>query len=308
MNDLFSRLVMRARSGQPALVPILSSYFEAPDRSQADGVSRESAGLERTAEAEAPSPTTPPAPRPVGNPRGSRKSGQTQPVRWAESTAPAPPDVAATAVIAGGQRKEALPPVGPSRLDQAPPPAAAPPLRRTELEITPLPSRPQPADKPSESRQPGQTHHPELIPSSATARPVPGEPGESPATEPAAAPVMEGVIPSLANLFRDPLTAPSRRDREADAGDRQPNHGLGPVAIRPPAAIAVPAATSGRGSSSDATPPGANEAPEVHISIGRLEIRAVAPPAPPAGPAQVPSAPRLSLDEYLRRGPGGATR
>jgi hypothetical protein len=39
----------------------------------------------------------------------------------------------------------------------------------------------------------------------------------------------------------------------------------------------------------------------VHISIGRIEVRAVTPPAQPA--ARTPPAPRpkLSLDEYLRQ-------
>lgn len=40
-------------------------------------------------------------------------------------------------------------------------------------------------------------------------------------------------------------------------------------------------------------------APSVAISIGTVELRAAAPSPPPAAPAR--SAPRLSLDEYLRR-------
>jgi len=44
-------------------------------------------------------------------------------------------------------------------------------------------------------------------------------------------------------------------------------------------------------------------APSVHITIGRVEVRAV-PPATPNRRASAP-APKLSLDEYLKRGKGG---
>jgi hypothetical protein len=44
--------------------------------------------------------------------------------------------------------------------------------------------------------------------------------------------------------------------------------------------------------------------PAIHVTIGRVEVRAVPPAAPPPHPAQ-PTAPRVSLDEYLRGRTGG---
>ena len=44
-------------------------------------------------------------------------------------------------------------------------------------------------------------------------------------------------------------------------------------------------------------------APTIHVSIGRIEVRAVAPPAPQPAPAR--PAPAMSLDEYLRAHNGG---
>jgi hypothetical protein len=45
--------------------------------------------------------------------------------------------------------------------------------------------------------------------------------------------------------------------------------------------------------------------PEVHITIGRVEVRAAAPPAPPSRAPAV-RAPRLSLEDYLKHPVGGA--
>jgi len=51
----------------------------------------------------------------------------------------------------------------------------------------------------------------------------------------------------------------------------------------------------------DGTPP-PPAAPVVHVTIGRVDVRArFVPPPPPAASRPAPSAPGLSLDEYLRR-------
>lgn len=47
-------------------------------------------------------------------------------------------------------------------------------------------------------------------------------------------------------------------------------------------------------------PPAAQPAPQIHVSIGRIEVRAVTPP-PAAAPQPKPTpTPRMSLDDYLR--------
>jgi hypothetical protein len=55
----------------------------------------------------------------------------------------------------------------------------------------------------------------------------------------------------------------------------------------------------------DPAPPD-DDGPVVHVSIGRIEVRAVQPPS--ARPATRPMAPGLSLDAYLRRRDEGAHR
>jgi hypothetical protein len=47
---------------------------------------------------------------------------------------------------------------------------------------------------------------------------------------------------------------------------------------------------------------GRNEPPAIHVTIGRVEVRAVMPPpTPPRPAAPPPAAPKLSLEEYLKQ-------
>jgi hypothetical protein len=48
-----------------------------------------------------------------------------------------------------------------------------------------------------------------------------------------------------------------------------------------------------------APPPAAAE-PVIQVTIGRVEVRAAAPPASPPPPRPAPAPPRMTLDEYLR--------
>jgi len=47
-------------------------------------------------------------------------------------------------------------------------------------------------------------------------------------------------------------------------------------------------------------------APTVHVRIGRIDVRAILPPAPPSRPATRPAAPRSSLEDYLSGRKGGS--
>jgi hypothetical protein len=51
---------------------------------------------------------------------------------------------------------------------------------------------------------------------------------------------------------------------------------------------------------------GEDQGPIVHVSIGRIEVRA--PQPPPARPAPTPIAPGVTLDAYLRRRDQGEGR
>jgi hypothetical protein len=79
-----------------------------------------------------------------------------------------------------------------------------------------------------------------------------------------------------------------------------------PVLAHESRTLPMPAPTSEQPSAAlpgDETPPPveAPRVPVVRVTIGRVEIRALAPAAAPRrGPAPLPP-PRLSLDEYLER-------
>ena len=68
---------------------------------------------------------------------------------------------------------------------------------------------------------------------------------------------------------------------------------------------ATAATDAGRSStpSVPAAAPVAAMPPDVHITIGRVEIRAMTPPAPPRASSR--PAPRVSLDDYLKQTAGG---
>lgn len=89
--------------------------------------------------------------------------------------------------------------------------------------------------------------------------------------------------------MRPATESESRRGRsEADAPHRIRPLPPPPVAALPPRRAQAP------------TAPAAQSKPAVHISIGRIEVRAVPPPPAPAAPAAAPPATGLSLADYLR--------
>jgi hypothetical protein len=48
----------------------------------------------------------------------------------------------------------------------------------------------------------------------------------------------------------------------------------------------------------------ANQPPAIHVTIGRVEVRAVMAPGPPPK-AATPPGPKISLEEYLKQRNGG---
>jgi hypothetical protein len=51
-------------------------------------------------------------------------------------------------------------------------------------------------------------------------------------------------------------------------------------------------------------PIGASPPPAIRVTIGRIDVRAILPPAQPARQATTPNRPRLSLNEYLKQRDG----
>ncbi|HEX8336383.1 MAG TPA: hypothetical protein VF621_06610 [Pyrinomonadaceae bacterium] len=67
--------------------------------------------------------------------------------------------------------------------------------------------------------------------------------------------------------------------------------GAGPIVFRP----------TGREGVTQSTPQ-----PTIEVTIGRIEVRAVTPPAaPPPAPRERHEPPKMSLDDYLRAQGGG---
>ena len=66
------------------------------------------------------------------------------------------------------------------------------------------------------------------------------------------------------------------------------------------------ATTARHSAGNSAAADGLPAAPTIEITIGRVEVRAVQPPAPAPRPKTTsPHAPALSLEEYLRNQNGG---
>ncbi|HEX6288334.1 MAG TPA: hypothetical protein VFZ66_04045 [Herpetosiphonaceae bacterium] len=65
------------------------------------------------------------------------------------------------------------------------------------------------------------------------------------------------------------------------------------------------ATTGGQSALSASEQPAAPPTQHIHVSIGRIDVRAVTPTAPPAPRPSAPSAPKMSLDDYLRAQKGG---
>ena len=116
---------------------------------------------------------------------------------------------------------------------------------------------------------------------------------------------------------------PVHENRQPARGDDDlaaPRRGV-PVEIRLATANAtLPPSSAGtrRGAVAapinDAARPGRTDGPNgdlpgppvVHVHIGRVDVRAVIPPAPPARPAARPAAPRPTLEDYLSGRKGGS--
>jgi hypothetical protein len=98
-------------------------------------------------------------------------------------------------------------------------------------------------------------------------------------------------------------------DGRAPVGESEPGSGaranqpLSPlpdrarIVVQPQVATRRPSPDSSRAVIASAS---SNDAPAIHVTIGRVEVRAITAPGPPRSPAP-PAAPKISLDDYLKR-------
>jgi hypothetical protein len=71
------------------------------------------------------------------------------------------------------------------------------------------------------------------------------------------------------------------------------------IVVQPQVATRRPSPELSRAAARSAT---ANEPPAIHVTIGRVEVRAIMEPAPPRFPAPPPAEPKkISLQEYLKQ-------
>jgi hypothetical protein len=149
--------------------------------------------------------------------------------------------------------------------------------------VAPRPASPQPAGPPAPPLQPGPSRRPPV----ATAAALPQ--GEE-----------SGTLVGLPRARPEPLRrVPPTAPREP--GDVAPAPFL---PARPLAPGSPQGSASARGARPETAP--APAPPAIHVTIGRIEVRATPQRAPALAPAPRPAAPKLSLDEYLRSRRGRA--
>ena len=298
MNDFLGRLAQRALAPAPAVRPRLASPFE--PLAGAAGAAPAEFDPQPAAESPFARPTATDSPGAVR--LGHDESGPHETaIRLASVTPLAGSKLAPTATAnplplpasaerGAGRGEGNDPPKRPAAPRPAPPPAGAEGESMDHL-LAP------PPDSTAAGRGPR--------PSGASPRlPIP------PATAGA-----DRFSPSPTGEARP---APRRADAQPAplAGDDTSSSGPPmPGAIPPPAAsriihphVRLPGAATLAADAGRATAPAVKAAaaaapPDVHITIGRVEIRAVTPPAAPRATSR--PAPRVSLDDYLQQTAGG---
>lgn len=113
------------------------------------------------------------------------------------------------------------------------------------------------------------------------------------------APMVVSIAQSPAPVQAQPARIPSKSEtripRRAMMESPAPFLSPRPALVPPPTPVAVQPLLAQHHASSQA-------APIIHVTIGRLEVRAVASPPPAASTAAPLPLPKLSLEEYLRGG------
>lgn len=317
MSDFLSRLAERALGAAPPLQPLLGSRFAAPAE-PADGFVEETVerdgskpALRRSvADASAAAPRAPAAEAAVTLDAPSAPLAQPSPAEnraasIIESRTPSPkrtaPDVRAVASS----------PRSPKHDDAAP----------TASEVAPSARAPEPVQPRARGRV--QAGHAETSPRARVR--VETEPRDDdlliPASTPPDPPIRSytaaaredgsAPLPGFAASVRMAGDSPDATEPPQGTGEPadQPEHAseslLMPIARRAEARATNGDRADARRTWAEPAPRAEKERPMVQVTIGRIEVRAVHPPAAPQpvrGAGWTP--PVLSLDEYLKRGGG----
>ena len=280
MTDFLTDLLERSRGQVSGLVPRIPSVFE-----PARGDTPWPAG-EETVRLAAEAPAA------EGMPSAGRAQPSPQATAWPQATTRPESRIPAPS-------REAMPP-GPARI-----PARTGRGGETGRQPAREPAMPRPETIAPQARS-ATPQTQSLVPH--TESPVPRAEPAAPRTGPlvphaAAAGETERELLAELAVPRVPLLAiePERAERTqqgvpphpaAPAGAPLPPPRPGLLTVPQPGAFGAPPALPGP--AGDPAPP---PEPTVHVTIGRVEIRAVTAPAPPTRPAS--AARTMSLDEYL---------
>jgi hypothetical protein len=309
VDDFLSRLARSALAPAPQVEPLMSGVYAGGPAPPAFEVVDE--------EAVAPPMTTPPPRAAVEGPRheGVAPSAAPVPLPEARATAePEPPAPHDTLPRHGEARSE------PRDVRHQPP--AVPPQRGEVGETSRLAPAPRRDEAPRRSAATGPQDSRTIPPPRTRAREIPTGPRVTP---PDGRPEPEpGVTSGAAEILAVPAgeageppadiraitpaarVSPAVPERESPRSpDQPPTDALrrAPdvhvhVADRAVSPVATPAAEEARAET--------HPAPVVRITIGRVEVRAIMPPAPAPRPAPARPAPALSLDDYLKQQTGGS--
>ena len=285
MSDYFAILASRIAGAPEALRPVIPSRFEAVETTfgkAGEGDESDPRLVVLEVERDAPLPTPP-----------LRSQAKDE---YFEKEAPAPAEQRAPAVQLP---PASLPPQPPGR--RLPEPA----ITASESQEQPsTPSEPVDAQRLSPVIAPAPPPRPPKV---NLTHPSPTEPepesGKRSLNRPTLLPHEPDEPPLLQRKAR--LRDPRAENAESSpTRDRQPNLTALPIDQAPPR----PEPPLNRGDRLPAATAPAVALPAIQITIGRIEIEAMLPPAPAAAPAVRRAAvPRLSLDEYLARRNGSGT-
>ena len=198
-----------------------------------------------------------------------------------------------------GVEPTAVPPAPPRRRRSVQP-TVIQPVEEPKEEVA-APAEPRLARAPAprvESAPPARPHEPEAVPSTplrrprprVEAEPVPADPETRPRERRAERPVKSP--PGERVVVRPAVVVSREREVRTEEGRASARDGATPPTTTAP--------ISRRG----APAPVAETPPDVHVTIGRIEVRAV--PEPKAAPSRS-RAPVLTLEEYLRKRAGEAS-
>jgi hypothetical protein len=323
MNDYLSRAVERETSAAPAVRPALPSLFEPGPPSAIMTPLETESPTEGEPSRSAPDETEPrisPLHEPlaavnalwsdpaIGAPEPPRQKGKKAPGESSAGLVATPIAPSTTAAFSTGS--------SPAKQQQSPDVSATEPAGRPTAETPPTPRRaaatlgivrptggapPKPLQAATEGivRPAGVPQPRPIHPTAAqeVVRPV----SESPSRE-------VGAVPTIDERAATSPTAPPVRSAR---GSSEPKSAT-PPAPAPLTKVVAPAhATIPRISPAPSSPERARSADNassprpVHITIGRIEVRAVHPPPEPARHRPAPAAPKISLEEYLKQRNGG---